>query len=164
MNKKHAREALDIYKRFLIRMDRVGEFLKTAEKFGIDKQDIPDLARVRIKSGFLNLSYRIIISPRYLCLPKAPSSLLEALESHLANLEGRKPGSTTSPAAGAQGNRYVPDYLFGVPMRTNCCHLSGYPTLLFLKYFDLVLSCNFFSLNKLYFISLYLILEFYVSS
>ena len=46
MNKKHAREALDIYKRFLIRMDRVGEFLKTAEKFGIDKQDIPDLARV----------------------------------------------------------------------------------------------------------------------
>lgn len=80
MNKKHAREALDIYKRFLIRMDRVGEFLKTAEKFGIDKQDIPDLAR-------------------------APSSLLEALESHLANLEGRKPGSTTSPAAGAQGNR-----------------------------------------------------------
>ena len=48
MNKKHAREALDIYKRFLIRMDRVGEFLKTAEKFGIDKQDIPDLARVRI--------------------------------------------------------------------------------------------------------------------
>ena len=54
MNKKHAREALDIYKRFLIRMDRVGEFLKTAEKFGIDKQDIPDLARVRIKDGILN--------------------------------------------------------------------------------------------------------------
>ena len=55
MNKKHAREALDIYKRFLIRMDRVGEFLKTAEKFGIDKQDIPDLARVRIKNGILNI-------------------------------------------------------------------------------------------------------------
>ncbi len=49
MNKKNAREALDIYKRFLIRMDRVGEFLKVAEKFGIDKSDIPDLARV---SGF----------------------------------------------------------------------------------------------------------------
>ncbi len=31
MNKKNAREALDIYKRFLIRMDRVGEFLKVAE-------------------------------------------------------------------------------------------------------------------------------------
>ncbi len=31
MNKKNARDALDIYKRFLIRMDRVGEFLKVAE-------------------------------------------------------------------------------------------------------------------------------------
>lgn len=49
-------------------MDRVAEFLKVAENVGIDKGDIPDLA-------------------------KAPSSLLEALEGHLANLEGRKPGS-----------------------------------------------------------------------
>lgn len=31
MNKKNAREALDIYKKFLIRMDKVGEFLKVAE-------------------------------------------------------------------------------------------------------------------------------------
>lgn len=31
MNKKHARDALDIYKKFLIRMDRVAEFLKVAE-------------------------------------------------------------------------------------------------------------------------------------
>ena len=31
MNKKNARDALDIYKRFLIRMDRVAEFLKVAE-------------------------------------------------------------------------------------------------------------------------------------
>ena len=31
MNKKHAREALDSYKKFLIRMDRVAEFLKVAE-------------------------------------------------------------------------------------------------------------------------------------
>lgn len=59
-------------------MDRVAEFLKVAEKFGIDKNDIPDLA-------------------------KAPSSLLEALESHLANLEGRKVGSpsATTPTGGA---------------------------------------------------------------
>merc|ERR1712018_345164 len=71
MNKKHAREALDSYKKFLIRMDRVAEFLKVAEKFGIDKNDIPDLA-------------------------KAPSSLLEALEAHLAALEGRKPGQPGS--------------------------------------------------------------------
>lgn len=31
MNKKQCREALDIYRKFLIRMDRVAEFLKVAE-------------------------------------------------------------------------------------------------------------------------------------
>ena len=31
MNKKHARDALDLYKKFLIRMDRVADFLKVAE-------------------------------------------------------------------------------------------------------------------------------------
>lgn len=77
MNKKNARDALDLYKKFLIRMDRVADFLKVAENVGIDKGDIPDLA-------------------------KAPSSLLEALEAHLANLEGRKPGSAaTTPTATA---------------------------------------------------------------
>merc|ERR1712223_2218349 len=77
MNKKHARDALDLYKKFLIRMDRVADFLKVAENVGIEKGDIPDLA-------------------------KAPSSLLEALEAHLANLEGRKPGSAaTTPTATA---------------------------------------------------------------
>jgi len=76
MQKKQARDALDLYKKFLIRMDRVAEFLKVAESVGIDKGDIPDLA-------------------------KAPSSLLEALEGHLASLEGRKPGSGgTTPTQG----------------------------------------------------------------
>lgn len=65
MNRKQCREALDIYKKFLIRMDRVAEFLKTAENVGIDKGEIPDLAR-------------------------APSSLLEALEAHYASLESNK--------------------------------------------------------------------------
>merc|ERR1719236_392284 len=83
MQKKQARDALDLYKKFLIRMDRVAEFLKVAESVGIDKSDIPDLA-------------------------KAPSSLLEALESHLANLEGRKVGSpTTPPTGGAAGGSSV---------------------------------------------------------
>ena len=37
-------------------------------------------------------------------LSQAPSSLLEALEAHLANLEGRKVGSpTTPPTGGAAG-------------------------------------------------------------
>ncbi len=31
MNKKNAREALDIYKRFLVRMERTAEFLKVCE-------------------------------------------------------------------------------------------------------------------------------------
>lgn len=47
MNKKQCREALDLYKKFLIRMDRVGEFLKVAENVGIDKGEIPDLTKVR---------------------------------------------------------------------------------------------------------------------
>ncbi|XP_071041541.1 phosphatidylinositol-binding clathrin assembly protein isoform X20 [Parasteatoda tepidariorum] len=82
MNKKHARDALDIYKKFLIRMDRVAEFLKVAENIGIDKGDIPDLT-------------------------KAPSSLLEALEQHLATLEGRK-GSTSAASAAASAGENSP--------------------------------------------------------
>lgn len=65
MNKKQCKDALEIYKRFLVRMDKVSEFLKVAENVGIDKGDIPDLA-------------------------KAPSSLLDALEQHLQALEGKK--------------------------------------------------------------------------
>ncbi|KAK4011917.1 hypothetical protein OUZ56_021025 [Daphnia magna] len=71
MNKKQCKDALDFYKRFLVRMDRVAEFLKVAENVGIDKGDIPDLTR-------------------------APSSLLEALEGHLATLEGKKPTTSSS--------------------------------------------------------------------
>lgn len=74
MNKKNCRDALDIYKKFLIRMDRVAEFLKVAENVGIDKGEIPDLT-------------------------KAPSSLLDALEQHLASVEGKKGATVTSPAA-----------------------------------------------------------------
>lgn len=74
MNKKQCKEALDLYKKFLIRMDRVAEFLKVAENVGIDKGDIPDLT-------------------------KAPSSLLEALEQHLAALEGKKSAAGTPTQA-----------------------------------------------------------------
>ncbi|BFZ24815.1 hypothetical protein BsWGS_27853 [Bradybaena similaris] len=70
MNKKQCKDALDLYKKFLVRMDKVSEFLKVAESMGIDKGDIPDLA-------------------------KAPASLLDALEQHLASLEGKKAGATT---------------------------------------------------------------------
>ncbi|XP_017104549.2 phosphatidylinositol-binding clathrin assembly protein LAP isoform X11 [Drosophila bipectinata] len=80
MNKKHARDALDLYKKFLVRMDRVGEFLKVAENVGIDKGDIPDLT-------------------------KAPSSLLDALEQHLATLEGRKVSAANTPTQSSSNQR-----------------------------------------------------------
>lgn len=58
MNKKQCRDALDLYKKFLIRMDRVGEFLKVAENVGIDKGEIPDLTKViiiKIMQSFNNV-------------------------------------------------------------------------------------------------------------
>ncbi|XP_013186198.1 phosphatidylinositol-binding clathrin assembly protein LAP isoform X2 [Amyelois transitella] len=82
MNKKNCREALDLYKKFLIRMDRVGEFLKVAENVGIDKGDIPDLT-------------------------KAPSSLLDALEGHLAALEGKKGSAANTPTQTASAQKNV---------------------------------------------------------
>ncbi|KAJ2954608.1 hypothetical protein O0L34_g2904 [Tuta absoluta] len=82
MNKKNARDALDLYKKFLIRMDRVGEFLKVAENVGIDKGDIPDLT-------------------------KAPSSLLDALEGHLATLEGKKGSAANTPTQTASAQKNV---------------------------------------------------------
>ncbi|XGW21654.1 hypothetical protein V3C99_004548 [Haemonchus contortus] len=63
MNKKQCRDALDTYKGFLTRLDKVSEFLRVAESVGIDRGEIPDLTR-------------------------APASLLEALEAHLIHLEG----------------------------------------------------------------------------
>ncbi|XP_077294742.1 phosphatidylinositol-binding clathrin assembly protein lap isoform X3 [Arctopsyche grandis] len=82
MNKKQCRDALDLYKKFLIRMDRVGEFLKVAENVGIDKGDIPDLT-------------------------KAPSSLLDALESYLASLEGKKGSAANTPTQTASAQKNV---------------------------------------------------------
>ncbi|CAH1228313.1 PICALM [Branchiostoma lanceolatum] len=72
MNKKQCKEGLDTYKKFLIRMDKVSDFLKTAEQVGIDKGEIPDLT-------------------------KAPASLLDALEQHLQSMEGKK-GKSERPA------------------------------------------------------------------
>ncbi|XP_048765387.1 phosphatidylinositol-binding clathrin assembly protein LAP-like isoform X45 [Ostrea edulis] len=90
MNKKQCKDALEIYKRFLVRMDKVSEFLKTAENatknphqsVGIDKSDIPDLAK-GLKSN----------------ANSAPSSLLDALEQHYQSLDGKK-GATT-PVSGS---------------------------------------------------------------
>ncbi|XP_052707778.1 phosphatidylinositol-binding clathrin assembly protein LAP-like isoform X10 [Crassostrea angulata] len=91
MNKKQCKDALEIYKRFLVRMDKVSEFLKTAENasknpqqsVGIDKSDIPDLAK-----GLKNNAN------------SAPSSLLDALEQHYQSLEGKK--GVTTPVSGSK--------------------------------------------------------------
>eukprot|EP00058_Branchiostoma_floridae_P013408 XP_002598896.1 hypothetical protein BRAFLDRAFT_125739 [Branchiostoma floridae] len=77
MNKKQCKEGLDNYKKFLIRMDKVSDFLKTAEQVGIDKGEIPDLTKVS--------------------QAQAPASLLDALEQHLAAMEGKK-GKSERPA------------------------------------------------------------------
>ncbi|XP_055699043.1 phosphatidylinositol-binding clathrin assembly protein LAP isoform X4 [Phlebotomus papatasi] len=82
MNKKQCRDALDLYKKFLVRMDRVGEFLKVAENMGIDKGELPDLT-------------------------KAPSSLLDALEGHLAFLEGKKGSAANTPTQTASNQKNV---------------------------------------------------------
>uniref|UniRef100_A0A674C549 Phosphatidylinositol-binding clathrin assembly protein n=1 Tax=Salmo trutta TaxID=8032 RepID=A0A674C549_SALTR len=71
MKKGQCKDALDIYKKFLYRMTKLSEFLKVAEQVGIDQGDIPDLSQ-------------------------APSSLLEALEQHLASLEGKKTKELTA--------------------------------------------------------------------
>ncbi|XP_055794518.1 phosphatidylinositol-binding clathrin assembly protein isoform X9 [Salvelinus fontinalis] len=78
MKKGQCKDALDIYKKFLYRMTKLSEFLKVAEQVGIDQGDIPDLSQT-IKGS---------------CI--APSSLLEALEQHLASLEGRKTKELTA--------------------------------------------------------------------
>nr|XP_050026079.1 phosphatidylinositol-binding clathrin assembly protein LAP-like isoform X5 [Dermacentor andersoni] len=97
MNKKHCREALDIYKKFLIRMDRVAEFLKVAEAVGIDKGDIPDLTKY-FEVFLISFANRT---------SEAPSSLLDALEQHLAALEGRKGGTATSAVSATRVNSNV---------------------------------------------------------
>jgi len=65
MKKQECKAALDIYKKFVNRMERVSSFLSVAEDVGIDKGDIPDLTQ-------------------------APGSLLTALENHLQSLEKGK--------------------------------------------------------------------------
>uniref|UniRef100_A0A914HP86 ENTH domain-containing protein n=1 Tax=Globodera rostochiensis TaxID=31243 RepID=A0A914HP86_GLORO len=77
MNKKQCREALDQYKAFLARLDRVSAFLAIAESVGIDRGEVPDLTR-------------------------APASLLEALESHLFAMEGGRGPVSSAQAQSVQ--------------------------------------------------------------
>ncbi|TNN47432.1 Clathrin coat assembly protein AP180 [Liparis tanakae] len=71
MKKSDCKEALEIYKRFLTRVTKIGEFMKLAETIGVEKNDIPDI------------NY-------------APSSILESLETHMNGLEDVKGGKKGS--------------------------------------------------------------------
>uniref|UniRef100_A0A665TGI2 Phosphatidylinositol-binding clathrin assembly protein n=1 Tax=Echeneis naucrates TaxID=173247 RepID=A0A665TGI2_ECHNA len=70
MKKVQCKDGLDIYKKFLTRMTRISEFLKVAEVG-------QDLSLIRSRQ-------------------RAPSSLLDALEQHLASLEGKKVKDSTA--------------------------------------------------------------------
>ncbi|XP_075904551.1 clathrin coat assembly protein AP180 isoform X7 [Nelusetta ayraudi] len=83
MKKSDCKEALEIYKRFLTRVTKIGEFMKLAETVGVEKNDIPDI------------NY-------------APSSILESLETHMNGLEDAKGGKKGSPTKGSPTNNVSP--------------------------------------------------------
>ncbi|XP_029966410.1 clathrin coat assembly protein AP180 isoform X10 [Salarias fasciatus] len=85
MKKSECKDALEIYKRFLTRVTKIGEFMKLAETVGVDKNDIPDI------------NY-------------APSSILESLETHMNGLEDVKGGKKGegSPTKGSPTNNVSP--------------------------------------------------------
>ncbi|XP_072297457.1 clathrin coat assembly protein AP180-like isoform X2 [Eucyclogobius newberryi] len=83
MKKSECKEGLEIYKRFLTRVTKIGEFMKQAETVGVDKNDIPDI------------NY-------------APSSILESLETHMNGLEDTKGGKKGSPTKGSPTNNVSP--------------------------------------------------------
>lgn len=84
MKKQQCKEGLEIYKRYLVRMEKIQAFFKVAENVGIDKGDMPDLT-------------------------SAPSSLLDALQDHLNSLEGKRSGtvSPTTPVSQTEAERVI---------------------------------------------------------
>ncbi|VDM18422.1 unnamed protein product [Hydatigera taeniaeformis] len=80
MSKKDCQESLRIYKAFLKRMEHVNHFIKVAEACDL----------LQLQDGFGKQS--LIFKP-------VPTSVLDALEGHLAHLEGKKTNeiSKTSP-------------------------------------------------------------------
>ncbi|XP_051903605.1 phosphatidylinositol-binding clathrin assembly protein-like isoform X2 [Hippocampus zosterae] len=100
MKKNQCKEALELYKTFLNRMTKLSEFLKVAESvcfthfvttFGSFLFCLPPSSHSSPPSPSFFVTQQVGIdqgdSPD---LTQAPNSLLEALEQHLASLEGRK--------------------------------------------------------------------------
>ncbi|XP_075930681.1 clathrin coat assembly protein AP180-like isoform X9 [Petromyzon marinus] len=107
LKKTQSKDALELYKKFLTRMTRVAEFFKIAEQIGIDKGDIPDIAQVLSTQVLHDLKlHGEKESPfKELTFETAPSSLLEAMEQHVAIQEAKKgkDGSTGSIEGVASG-------------------------------------------------------------
>uniref|UniRef100_A0A6G1SFD5 Phosphatidylinositol-binding clathrin assembly protein LAP n=1 Tax=Aceria tosichella TaxID=561515 RepID=A0A6G1SFD5_9ACAR len=79
LSRKKTREALNMYKKYLDRLDKVANFFKIVEQVGLDKNEMPDTSKL--------------------------TSLLSVLEEHMAQLEAKKRGTNVaSPDADDDGD------------------------------------------------------------
>ncbi|KAF3702744.1 Clathrin coat assembly protein AP180 [Channa argus] len=109
MKKSDCKEALEIYKRFLTRVTKIGEFMKLAETVGVEKNDIPDINYCLHPGVVVDLAdsddedcpFKPLEEP-------APSSILESLETHMNGLEDVKGGKKGSPTKGSPTNNVSP--------------------------------------------------------
>lgn len=69
---KRAREMLDAYKKFLVRMNKVSDFMRVIDSVGLDKSDMPNMSR-------------------------SPSVSLKLLEKHIENLESLSKRTSGQP-------------------------------------------------------------------
>eukprot|EP00064_Thunnus_orientalis_P003786 superscaffoldBa00000323_g3797 len=122
MKKSDCKEALEIYKRFLTRVTKIGEFMKLAETVGVDKNDIPDinykhpcLTHHHLPTQCLHPGVVVDLAdsddedcPFKPLEEPAPSSILESLETHMNGLEDVKGGKKGSPTKGSPTNNVSP--------------------------------------------------------
>ncbi|KAK1888595.1 Clathrin coat assembly protein AP180 [Dissostichus eleginoides] len=88
MKKSDCKEALEIYKRFLTRVTKIGEFMKMAETVGVEKNDIPDINYCLHPGVVVDLADSDDEDCPFTPLEDpAPSSILESLETHMNGLE-----------------------------------------------------------------------------
>ncbi|XP_055500167.1 phosphatidylinositol-binding clathrin assembly protein [Leucoraja erinacea] len=92
MKKNQCKEALDIYKKFLARMTKLSEFLKTAEQVGIDQGDIPDLSQANdaIPRGLL------IQEQRHKEIPMQPQSATASTTVSPSSTSGKSINTSTA--------------------------------------------------------------------
>lgn len=84
LSRRKTREALEMYKDYLARMDRVAGFLRVVESVGLDKSEMPDLTN-------------------------SPASILKVLEEHLAGLEAKKRGTGAATPASPEHEQVAED-------------------------------------------------------